>query len=245
MRDLADALQVAGLRRDDSSVHHHRLENHPGDLPAVRSEHPLERRQVVVRHDPHQVSHLLGNARSGATHRIIDGPQLVGRPEDRHHRRIVVPVVGPFDLHDQRTTGDCPHQVDRVHGGFGTGVGEPPQRQAETGCERLCDHDGVVGRLSEVGAEGYPALHRLDQCRVGVTDHVDAIATVQIDVLRSVDVPHAPSKPVTDPHGDGSGTGPAGRDATGHHPLCGFPTLTRSGHPFDEQSFFTADQVVE
>ena len=38
------------------------------------------------------------------------------------------------------------------------------------------------------------ALHRLDDRRVGVADDVDAVATVQVDVLGAVDVPHATSR---------------------------------------------------
>ena len=33
--ELAHALQIAGLRRDDAGVHHHRLDDHAGDLTAV------------------------------------------------------------------------------------------------------------------------------------------------------------------------------------------------------------------
>ena len=48
----------------------------------------------------------------------------------------------------------------------------------------------VLGRLGEVRAQRHAPLHRLDHGRVGVTDDVDAVAAVHVDVLGAVDVPH-------------------------------------------------------
>ena len=55
--------------------------------------------------------------------------------------------------------------------------------QPEAPAELLGHDDRVLGRLGEVGAERHPALHRLDDGRVGVADHHHAVAAVQVDVL--------------------------------------------------------------
>ena len=87
------------------------------------------------------------------------------------------------------------HQVDGVHRRLGAGVAEAPQRQPEPAGQLLGDDDRVLGRLGEVRALGDPALHRLDDRRVGVADDHHAVAAVQVDVLGAVDVPHPRAPP--------------------------------------------------
>ena len=58
--------------------------------------------EVVERHDPHQIGHLLRDARARHAVGVVDRTELVGRSEDRDHRRVVVTVVGALDLDHQR-----------------------------------------------------------------------------------------------------------------------------------------------
>jgi hypothetical protein len=101
----------------------------------------------------------------------------------------VVAVVAALDLDDQGPAGDRPHQVDGVHGRLGAGVAEAPQRQPEAPLELLGDHDGLGGRLGEVGALGDPLGDRRHHRRMGVADRHDPVAAVQVHVLVAVGVP--------------------------------------------------------
>ena len=128
---------------------------------------------------------------------------------------VVVAVVAALDLDDEVAPGDGPHQVDGVHRGLGARVAEAPQGQPEAPAELLGHDDGVLGRLGEVGAERHPALHRLDDRRVGVTDEHHAVAGVQVDVLGPVDVVAPSTLPVADPDRARAGDHPAGRGPAG------------------------------
>ena len=128
LRQLAHALEIAGLRRDDARVHHHRFDDHPGDLATILVEHSLEGGEVVVRHDAQQIGHFLHHARTGHAKRLVDRTQIGFRAEDRHHRRVVMAVVRALDLHYQLATGDRAHQVERIHRRFRTRVTEAPLR---------------------------------------------------------------------------------------------------------------------
>ena len=47
-RDITNALKEPVLRNNDACVHHHRLEDHPGDRPGVRLECALQRGEIVI-----------------------------------------------------------------------------------------------------------------------------------------------------------------------------------------------------
>lgn len=97
-------------------------------IPAIRSGCSASggfRLPVVERHDHDQIPERGGDpAVAGNTGRVIARTDLVG---NRH----VVAVVAGLEVADQIASGHRPGQVHGIHGGFGTGIGEPPQRQAE------------------------------------------------------------------------------------------------------------------
>ena len=161
----------------------------PAIEPLVVVQRSFERGQIVERHQVHEVGHGLRNAGRGDSIRVIGGAEHVEVAPLRHHHCVVVAVIRPFDLDDLVATRDGSHQVDGIHGRLGAGVVEPPQRLTEPIGELAGDDDGVVGRLGEVGAFGDPALHCLDDCRVGMAGDHHAVAAVQVDVLGAVDVP--------------------------------------------------------
>src|SRR3712207_9587490 len=87
VRYLAHALEIAVLRRDNSRVHHDRLEDHTRNPPAVLSEEPLQRAEVVVGGDDRQLGDGAGYARPGGRAvGALGRPDLtfsVGRSEER------------------------------------------------------------------------------------------------------------------------------------------------------------------
>ena len=87
---------------------------------------------VVERHDDDQVHDRGGDAGVAAA---PASAVRAGRPRrPRQHRdlhRVVVAVIAALDLDDQVASGERARQMHGVHGGFGAGVGEPPQRQVE------------------------------------------------------------------------------------------------------------------
>ena len=149
--------------------------------------------------------------------------RLVGRAEQvevaplRDHHRVVVAVVGPLDLDDLIATGDGPHEVNGIHGCLRAGVVEPPQRHVEAARELARHDDRVVGGLGEVRALCDPALHGLDDGRVGVAANHHSVSTVQIDVLGAVDVPDLRAFAVADPNGCRARDHPVGRGSAGEH----------------------------
>ena len=100
----------------------------------------------------------------------------------------MVAVIAALDLDDQIAPGQRPREVHGVHGGFGAGVGEPPQRQIEAAGQFARDPDGVLGRLGEMGSAPHPVAHRLDDRRMGMSGNRCAVAAVHVDVLVAVDV---------------------------------------------------------
>ena len=97
-------------------------------------------------------------------------------------------VVAAFELDDQVAAGHRPHQVDGIHGRLGAAVPKAPQGQPVSLGEVRGHHHGVVDRLGEVGAEGDPFGHRLDDGRMGMAGQHRSVTTVVVDVLVSVDV---------------------------------------------------------
>ena len=124
--------------------------------------------------------------------------------------------------------------MDGVHRRLGARVVEPPQRQPEPSRELAGDDDRVVGGLGEVGALRDTSLHRFDDCGVGVTGDHHAVATVQVDVLGAVDIPHPRALAVADPHGGRTGDHPVRGGAAGKHLRGLLAAGDRLGHTGEE-----------
>ena len=138
VEQLLQAGEVAVVGRDDAGVHHHRLEDHAGDAAAVRVERPLDGAEVVEGHDDDQVDDRLRDAAvAGHVVRRVGGADVLGLGQHRDLHRVVVAVVAALDLDDEVAAGDGAHQVDRVHGGLGAGVGEAPLGEAEAAGQLL------------------------------------------------------------------------------------------------------------
>ena len=139
----------------------------------------------------HEVGDGLRDAGAGEHGvRALARAELVELVVVAHHHRVVVAVVAALDLDDHVTPGHRPHQVDGIHRRLGARVAEAPQGQPEALPEQLGHHDGVLGRLGEVGAERHPVAHRRHDRRVAVTGQHRAVAGVEVDVLAAVDVVH-------------------------------------------------------
>ena len=115
---------------------------------------------------------------------------LVPRREDADHQRVVVAVVRPLDLHDPVPTRERTHDPDRVERRLGPRVAEAPVREPVPRLELLRDDERVLGRLGEVRPELDATVDGLDDLRVRMTHHHDAVAVVVVDVLVPIDVPH-------------------------------------------------------
>ena len=151
----ASACEVARRRRDDADVHHHRLDDHPGDLAGMVEQDAPHGVEAAERHDVGRARRATGDDRDVLGHRArpVGRPGVGGVGVDRDLHRVVVAVVAALDLDDALAPGGGPHQVDGGHRGLGAGVGEAPQRQAEAAGELAGDGDDVGHRLGEVGAE--------------------------------------------------------------------------------------------
>ena len=161
---------------------------------------PGHRAGVVERHHDDEIADRGGDAGvTGYRIRLLPWSDLVGLGQHRDLHRVVVTVVAALDLDDQVPPGQCTGQMDGVHGGFGTGVGEPPQRQLEAARQLACDPDGVLGRLREMRSAPYPVADRGDDRRMGVPGDGCAVAAVHVDVLGAVDVVHLRAEAMAHP----------------------------------------------
>ena len=151
----------------------------------------------------------------GTADRVVARADLVGLGQHRHLHRVVVAVIAALDLDDQVAPGQRAGEVDRVHGGLGAGVGEPPQRQVEAAGQFACDPDRVLGRLGEVRSAPHPVADRLDDRRMGMSGNGSAVAAVHVDVLVAVDVVDLRARAVAHPDGLRFGDLPVGRRAAG------------------------------
>ena len=64
---VAQLVEVPGRRWDHADVHHHRLDDHPGDLAGVLEQHPPHGVEPAERHDVDQAGDLGRDARARGT----------------------------------------------------------------------------------------------------------------------------------------------------------------------------------
>ncbi len=216
-------VEVAGRRGHDTDVHHHRLDDHPGDLTGVGQQHAAHRVEATERHDVDEGGDLRRDRPVFADRRrLVRRAAIIRLGVDGDLQGVVVPVVAALDLDDVGPSGDGPHQVDGGQRRLGAAVGEAPHRQAEAPGQLGGDRDDVGDRLGEVGAVAHPLGHRGDDGRVGVAGEHRAEAAVEVDVLGAVDVPDPRASAALDEHrarrrvlpgrGDASREVGAGRD---------------------------------
>ena len=70
--------EVSVVGRDDAGVHHHRLEDHRGHLPAMLGERPCHRTGVVERHHDDEIADRGGMPELPGTRWACPRPDLVG-----------------------------------------------------------------------------------------------------------------------------------------------------------------------
>ena len=98
--------------------------------------------------------------------------------------------------------GELAHQVHRVHGGFGSRGGEPPQWKPEAAREAAAHRDQILGRLREMGSARHLASDRaLMTGGMGVSDQRGPEPAVHVDVFVAVDVVQLGALPVAEPDG--------------------------------------------
>ena len=216
VQQIADHGEISVVGRDDARVHHHRLEDHRGHLPAVLGERARHRPGVVERHHDDEIADRGRDAGvAGNRVRPVARADLVGLGQHRDLDRVVVPVIAALDLDDHVPSGKRSGQVNRIHSGFGAGVGEPPQRQLEATRQLAGDPDRVLGRLREMRSAPYPVADRGDDRRMSVPGDGGAVAAVHVDVLGPVDVVHLRAEAMAHPDGLRLGDLPVRRRATG------------------------------
>ena len=193
LRDLADGLEVAGLREHDAEVHHRRLHDHAGGHATFFGkalDAALHGGRVVERHGDRHVGYGLRDAAAVGEGRVVLAVADRGVVHaDRDHHVVVVTVVRAEDLDDRVAARRGARNADRVHRGLGARVRVSPLRQAPTALELVGDDDRVLGRRGKVRA----LLHALDDSlrddRMGVTLDHRAEAVVKVDHLRAINVP--------------------------------------------------------
>jgi hypothetical protein len=246
VQPLLDAGQVAVVGQDEAGVHHRRLHDHAGHAALVALKRPLERIQVVERHDPGELGDLGRDAeRLRHRDRVVVGADLVGGRGDRHHHGVAVAVVGALDLEQDVAARDGPHQPHRVHRGLGAGVAEAPQRQAEALLQVLAANHGVLGRLGEVRAALDALGDDLGDPRMGVADGDGAVAVVEVDVLVAVDVDHLRAVAVSEVDRVRLGRLPARGDAARERLVRPLGHLARAGMAAVELGLLGLDQLRE
>src|SRR5690242_11886414 len=246
MEQFLELREVARLRLDDAGVHHHRLQDQAGDLAFVLLQQAGDAVEVVERGDQGQVGDGLRDpGGGGGTARLLPRARFFFPGGDRDLHRVVVAVVAALDLDDQVPAGDRAHQVDGVHGGFGTGVGEAPLRQAEPFCQLGGHRDGVRGGLGEVGAVGGLLGYCLRDRRVGVAGQRGAVAAVQVDVLVAVDVPDLRAEAPAQPDRLRGGDLPAGGDTSGEVLLGLLGEAVGLGLAADEDFLLLRDDLFQ
>ena len=193
LRDLADGLEIARLRQDDTEVHHRRFHDHAGRL-AVLGDEPfdptLHRFRVVEGHRDRHVGHDLRDPEPVGDRLQVEAvADRVVVDTERDHHVVVMAVVGAEDLHDRVATGDAPGDPDRVHRRLRAGVDVAPVLEPPATGELLADDDRILGRRGEVRPEPDPVGDGLRDHVVRVALHHRAEAVVEVEVLVAVDVP--------------------------------------------------------
>ena len=119
-------------------------------------------------------------------------------------------VIAALDLDDQVSPGERAGEMHGVHGGFGAGVGESPQRQLEAAGQFAGNPDRVFGRLREMCSAPDSVADRRDDRRMRVPRDGGAVAAVHVHVLGAVDVVHLRPGAVAHPDGLRLGDLPVG-----------------------------------
>ena len=105
-------------------------------------------------------------------------------------------VVRALDLDDVVTTSGGACHSDRVHRGFGAGVGEAHLFEAEPAAQLLGEGNGDLGCCREVGTAARGAFDGFDDLGVRVADDHATEPIVVIDSLLTIDIPHLASRAV-------------------------------------------------
>ena len=199
--ERAQRPQVALVGKHDAHVHHRGLDDDRRHLAAMLLESLLRRRQVVERDDRRELDDGARYAFALRERRgRVRGSHLVRGRLDRHHQRVVMAVVAGFDLQDPLPSREPARDANRVKSRLGAGVGEAPLRLLESARQLARHHHTVLHGLREMRAAIYLLGDRVGDLRVGVADHHDAEAVVEVDVLVAVDVPNATALTVIRKH---------------------------------------------
>ena len=187
--ELADPLEVAGLRRHDADVELDGLDDDRRDLVVVGLEDRGEDLRLVERRD-----HRLRDPRArdpGAGRdrlRLLDrSHRLPGRLDADEHV-VVVAVVAALELDDLLAAGVAAGDADRVHRRFGARVAEAHEIGVEALLDLLRQRDAVLDRERVAGPVRDPVLERLREERVRVAGGEHAEGHVEVDVLVAVGI---------------------------------------------------------
>ena len=120
--------------------------------------------------------------------RRVLGARLSDVGLHRHRQRVVAAVVATLDLDDAALAREGAGGLDRVHVGFGTGVGEPDLLKVEPPLEALCDlrrrrrgRDEQCARVQRLGhVFDHGGVEVADQHRTETHGEVEHVATVDV-----------------------------------------------------------------
>ena len=226
--DLAQELEVAGLRRDDAGVRLNRLDQHRRDVGAVLGEELLHVLAVVVLADQQRLGvdgRNTGRCRLrnlGVAFGVLGVYLGMTAPEVR----IGEAVVAALHLDDLVAAGVGPRQPGGGHGRLGAGVGEADQIDARHhGYDLLADLVvQIVREGGDAAALGDRFHHRVGDLLGVVSKDQRTVAEAVVDILVAVDVPEprplasleAELEPLLEPGIGAFATGDRLRDAIEH-----------------------------
>ena len=188
-RNLAQALQEAGLRHAQADVHQDRLENNRRDLPGIFLEAALDGAEVIEGCNRHVRDRRLGHAQSTWNRdRILDVAEVGLVRLHADQGRVVQAVIAAFELEDLVAAGCCASEANGVHRGFGAAGAEADHLDREALADFFRKLPFHVVRHAEHGAGGEPLLDGLHHRGMAVTRHQSAEAQVVIDVVVAVEI---------------------------------------------------------
>ena len=197
VQQLLQTVEVAGRRLGDADVHHHRLDDEARDVVAALVQQAPQDFEIVERHDVRVPPQILRDPeRHRRRGRLVAAAHEIGIGDDREHHRVVVTVVGPFDLDDVVAPGGGARHADRAHRRFGAGIREANLLELEPATQFLGQQHRVFGRSGEVRAVVGGARDGLDDLGMRVTDDHRPEAAMRVDVLVVVDVPDVAGMPL-------------------------------------------------